>query len=307
MQIIWKDEDISDKVKVGNAVLYDVAGEYADSVDIYIPDPEKLWAYWEPSKGDTFKLKEGNFTTGLMYFDGWQLTDNLYIIRGISTPFAGKTSAIRSWNKAEFIRIAKDISEASGLKLNTYEIENHIYQRLDQTGEGNLAFLNYLCKREGYSLKITDGRAIIFNEKLFEGKEAVKTIYKSDMLSGISFKSSSVDLKSACIARCFSEGTLIEHKEIDSSIYGGEIEIKERLFTVEEAKRFAKAALRQANKYEFTGDFSISINTDLAAASCINIANLGHIDGQWYIYKIKHDIKNGITHCWVRKPIEGEY
>lgn len=308
MQILWNGEEITKAVRVSGLIMHDMAGGKADSIEIFFSDPEQTWTKWKPQKGDLIEAREGDFSSGVMYFDGWEFEGQLYKAMAISTPPAGKSTAFRSWDNATFIQIARDISNSCGLTLNTYDIIDYTYGRVNQIGAGNLDFLDYICKREGYSLKITNGMAVIFSEKAFEQKPSVRKVNRYDMLGRYRFRSMSIDLKSSCTAKYFAgDGSLLEYRATAPGIYGGEIRIDEHLASISEAQRFTKAALRQANKNEYNGFFKIHIDSTLAAGVCIDISGIGVMDGKWYIDRVSHDILNGYTYCWVRKPIEGDY
>lgn len=308
MEILWNGENIAGKVNVSEVMMYDTAAGMADSADIVFPDPEQIWANWQPVKGDILMINKDDFMTGIMFFDGWKIKGQTYIATAISTPPQGRTEGIRGWNKATFLQIAEDISTACGLQLVSYDIIDYTYNRVDQVLKGNIAFLNSLCLREGYVLKVTNGQAVIFGEKVFEQKDPVKTINRYQMDSDFFFSSNSIDLKAACASKYYDENNiLIEFIAIAQGIYGGQLRLDEPLSSIGEAERYAKAALRQLNKNEYKGCFAISLDTSLAASQCINISGIGQADGKWYISEVNHMILAQKTYCRVRKPIEGDY
>jgi len=308
MKLLWNGENIEPKVDIQDIIMHDQAGGLADSIDIIFPDPEQAWAKWQPQKGDEIEVSVDGYSTGLMYFDGWIIEGQTYKAMAISSPEKGKSEAFRAWNEATFMEIAREVAAACGLSLETYDIADHTYDRVEQKGSGNLLFLKCLCEREGYCLKCNNGKAVVFGEKAFECKTSVKTISKSQMVGRSIFKSIAIDLKAQGIIKYYDSGNnLLEYTHNVPEMYGGTLRVTEHAASIGEAERFLKAALRQANKNESQGFFTVQLDTTIAAAVNINIEDLGAADGKWYLTRVDHSLLNGYTYCWCRKGIEGDY
>lgn len=308
MKLLWNGENIEPKVDIQDVIMHDQAGGLADSIDIIFPDPDQAWAKWQPRKGDKVEVVVDGYSTGLMYFDGWEIDGQLFKAMAISTPEKSKSEAYRAWDEATFMEISKDVATACGLTLETYNITNYTYDRVEQKGSGNLGFLKFLCDREGYSLKCNNGKAVIFCEKAFENKASVKTIRRDQMIGKPLFKSLAVDLKARGIIKYYdSKNNLLEYAYDAPGIYGGILRLNGHAASIGEAERFVKAGLRQANKNENYGHFAIQLDTTIAAAVNIDIADLGAADGKWYLTRVDHSLLNGYTFCWCRRAIEGDY
>ncbi len=308
MKLLWNGENIEPIVDISDIIMHDQAGGIADSLDIIFPDPEQSWAKWQPQKGDRIEAIVDGYSTGIMYFDGWVIDGQSFKAMAISTPEKGKSELFRAWDEATFLEIAKDVTAECGLELVTYDITNYTYDRVEQKGTGNLGFLKYLCDREGYGLKCNNGKAVVFGEKAFEKRDSVKTIYRDQMIGEMLFKSVAIDLKSRGIIKYYdSKNSLLEYTFNAPGIYGGVLRMKEHASSIGEAERFVKAGLRQANKHENYGSFTIQLDTTIAAAVNIDIAGLGAAGGKWYLNRVDHRLLNGYTFCWCRRAIEGDY
>lgn len=308
MKLLWNGENIEPKVDIQDIIMHDQAGGLADSIDISFPDPEQAWAKWKPQKGDKIEVVVDGYTTGLMHFDGWEINGQSFKAMAISTPEKGKSEAYRVWDEATFLEISGDVAAECGLTLETYDIVNYNYDRVEQKGLGHLGFLKYLCDREGYGLKCNNRKAVIFGEKAFERKDSVKTIFRDQIIGKPLFKSVAIDLKAKGIIKYYdSKNSLLEHSYDAPGIYGGILRMNEHAASIGEAERFVKSGLRHANKHESNGCFSIQLDTTIAAAVNINIADLGAADGKWYLTRVDHSLLNGYTFCWCRKAIEGDY
>jgi hypothetical protein len=172
--------------------------------------------------------------------------------------------------------------------------------------ETNLALLNRLCIREGYSLKITNGKAIIYDERKQETSSPVKSIYPYDLVSKYVFKSVTESLKSSCNIRYFlSSGELIEFNFETQGYLGGALNITERVNSQAEAERFAKGYLRDINKYETIGNIIIKLNTGIAAGNVIKISGIGYFEGSYFVDRIIHNLTKNLSILRLRKPLEG--
>lgn len=308
MKLLWNGENIEPKVDIQDIIMHDQAGGLADSLDIIFPDPEQAWMKWKPQKGDKIEVNVDGYSTGLMYFDGWEVAGQSFKAMVISTPEKGKSEMYRAWDEATLLEISRDVAAECGLILEIYNINNYTYDRVEQRGSGNIGFLKYLCDREGYCLKCNNGKAVIFGEKAFENKTSVKTIYRDQMIGKPLFRSLAVDLKAKGIIKYYdSKNNLLEYSYNAPGIYGGILRLNEHAASIGEAERFVKAALRHANKHENYGYFAIQKDTTIAAAVNIDISGMGAADGKWYLTHVDHSLLNGYTYCWCRRAIEGDY
>src|SRR5699024_7514190 len=105
----------------------------------------------------------------------------------------------RAWESVTLFQIANDIAATGGLQL-FYEAETVHYDRKDQSEQSDLAFLQSLCRDEGLSLKLTDNKLVIFEDKRFDQRPAITTIHRSEC-SQHSFTTQAHDLYSECTMR----------------------------------------------------------------------------------------------------------
>ena len=303
MRLIYEGKDITNDVEINKADIYDRAGGKADSMDLIIADTISLWSKWKPAKGDRIKYQSKGFDTGIMYVDEWEQDPGIIILRAISTPLESKTEKTRTWRNIRFLKIAQDISAIYGLTLKTYHINNHLYDHIDQVRETDFGFLNRLCIREGYALKITDQKAVIYDERTMEQSEPVITITNPD---NYSFKSFSDGLKSNCIIKYLTNtGKTIEYEFKIPGVSGGTLKINEYLGSQAEAERFSKGYLRSINKYETTGAVIIPFNGKVAGGNMVKVTGVGLSDGRYFVDSITHRLTNGETDIYLRRPLEG--
>ncbi|MDU4598228.1 MAG: hypothetical protein E6Y49_09745 [Clostridium sporogenes] len=238
-----------------------------------------------------------------MFIDELGVIKGRYLIKAISTPLKSKTNNTKSWEKATFIEIAQSLVQELGLQLETYYIKNYLYERIDMINKTNLEFLNLFCILESFNLKISNGKAIIYDEKTLEDFKSIRTFTEDDFIGNYSFDTVSDGLYGSCIIKHFGE-KLIEHKVVINNI-GPTLHKNIKVNNLGEAERFGKGLLRYRNKNETTGNFYIKLDTSLAAGNTINIKDLGHFNGKYFINNVKHILTENKSYLNVRKILEG--
>lgn len=306
MELIYNGIDITNKVDIMSASIFDRCGGNADSINLLFSDSQKLWRKWNPLKGDLIIVSHGNFSSGVMYVDETEALKGRYGINALSTPLKAKSNKSYSWENIRFKGIAKQLVEEIGLSLETYDIEDYLYDKLDMIDKTNLGFLNTRCILEGYSLKITNGKAIIYDEKSLEKYNAVKDITEDLIIGDYSLGTVSSGLYSACEIEYFSNNNkLIKYRfSPKNPPIGPILKSNIRANSQGEAERYAKGILRNVNKNEITGRFNIGLDMNLAAGNTVNLKGFGSFDGKYFINIIRHDLLNGKSYLKVRKVLE---
>lgn len=307
MEVIYNNVDITNDIKINKAVMYDICGGKADSLDIVFSDTEKKWREWAPKKNDTIVILKDGFSSGIMYIDELILSSSKYTIRARSTPLKSKSNKTKSWENIRFKDIAKELTNELGLQLETYGIQDYLYDRLDMLNKTNLQFLNEICILEGYSLKITNGKAIIYNEKELEKAPAVINI-SEELILGRDYEFSVISngLYSSCEIDYFTQDDrLINYNYIPPNPpIAPSYKLNLRANSQSEAERYAKSVLRYFNKKETTGTFSIRLNTNIAAGNTINL-DLNQLSGKYFISSIIQNLTSNRSYLHVRKVLEG--
>src|SRR5690606_12817744 len=113
---------------------------------------------------------------------------------GISSPLNGNfkdANKTRAWRNINLSSIAGDIAVRAGLELQYLSNNNPLYTSKEQSETPDSTFLSRLCEEEGLSMKVTDSKIVIFDEKDFEQNPVVATYNESnDNVISYSFKSS---------------------------------------------------------------------------------------------------------------------
>ncbi|MDF2591972.1 MAG: hypothetical protein K0S75_1438 [Clostridia bacterium] len=304
MKAIYQGVDITNEIDIIKANIIDNASGIADSIELVASDTKKLWSKWKPLKGDTIALEQGNLKSGIMFVDQLEQISGKFTIKAVSTPLQAKTARSRHWENIRFLELAKDIAGNYGFTVYSYGITDWLYEIVDQIEQPDFHFLHERCILEGYCLKITDSKVVLYDERYLEQQATVKDIYLDDIDIDHEFKTVTVGLYSSCEVQT-ADG-LIKALYRPLSPPSGPI-LRKNIYVSSqaEAERFASGLLRYTNKLENFGRIQIEQDTGLAAGSNVNLIDIGLLDGKAFAHQVIHKIVNNKTILKLRKPLEG--
>ncbi|NFE73379.1 hypothetical protein FDC27_05160 [Clostridium botulinum] len=295
-------EGVKLEVIINNYKIDDNMGGKCDSVSVTFADIKHECREWNFKKNDVIEIVEYPFSSGKMFVDGYSCSNGLYTIQALSIKKKLKNKKSKSWENVRFLDLARDLLKDSDLELETYGIDDYLYQRVDQLEENNIEFLNYRCKLEGYNLKITDGKAVIVSESYLEKQNTALTVTLTEFKDDYGFECTSNKVFGGCELSSFSKefikGSFINDDSLEILKISNIV-----AYSIEEANRFSKNILRSYNKKETTGYFSIEKNNTIAAGNTIEI-KLDLFSGK-YIIENLFSTRNGKTKLKVRKVLEG--
>lgn len=307
MNILYNGTDITDSVQPVTLRITDNVGGIPDSLSISFSDTDGVWSKWKPAKNDTLQVKENGFDTGLMFIDQLNQSAGVFGIKALSIPQTSKSARSQGWEKVRLLEIATEIAARYGFTLQTFNIINHLYERIDQQELADFAFLCGLCTLEGYALKINDRSLVIYSEQAQELQAVdpnMATIGAGSINGTFAFANNSTDIYQKCIV--LSNGTSFIQGEYSApGILGPTIKRSINATNQAEVNRWAKGVLRSYNKHMITGSLSINLNTNYAAGTNLNVEDIGMFDGKYTIHKLMHDLLNNKTALTLRKPLEG--
>lgn len=297
--------------------LKDETGKWADS---WKPDGgETVRMYL--SAGTTEKAGPECFL-GSFYVD-YQCVKGApktYELRAVSIPLnkpIRRQQKSRAWESSTLKEIAEEIAKEAELNLFWDSEENPSYSRLDQHRESDLKLLLRLCEDAGLSIKVTDSTLVIFGQERYEQKAPIRTItpgvsnilsYSFEMAQSDTYKAVTVKWRDPTkkktekaagynfnLEKVTSNGkgsnpAVLEYTytDPDEDENGQIFEIKKRCTSLEEAKRLAKAKLRQLNSRRVTGDVTLTGDPFLVAGQVIEMKGIGSFDGNFIIEEASH-------------------
>lgn len=322
VQLIYESTDITQDVAADliSFTYNDNESGEADDISVKLKNEHGRWTNsWHPSKGDTLRATiiddNGELNCGTFKIDDLTsgFSPSTFTIGAVSVPLdetIRRTAKSKTWEDVKLSGICNEIASKGGLSV-IYDVDRDPnYDRLSQREESDLKFLERLCKAEGYSLKVTDDQLVVFDQEKYEAKPPVFTIEQGvDDITGGSLKSQAFDLYKSCTV-CYSDPETEE--EIEAEFFAPNIQkgmsmrLVKRADSIAQAKRWAKAELREKNKYEVSGDLNVVGATYMVAGFTLQLKNFGVYDGKYIVEKAAHNVNNGYTVALtIRRVLEG--
>lgn len=249
------------------------------------------------SNGKDLTLNCGSFELDEVALKGPPQTVTL---RGTALSYGSslrKTKHTRAWENVTLYGIAKTIARTGDYSVLYLTDKTVKYTRKQQTNQTYITFLQKLCTTAGLSLKVTSSTIVIFDQKEYESKTAVRTLKRGDgTYSSYDFKTSLSDTSYSCchVVWTTGAGKTIEYTYVPSGFKKDEdnmLEIDdEPVSTLAEAKTLAKSRLREANKGETTGSFTMPGDVTLCAGLTVKVSGFGDYSGKYIIEEAKHSI-----------------
>lgn len=284
-------------------------------------------------------LYDGEFDTTLGTFevDEIELTSapDVVNIKAVAIS-VGDDSTLRStlrsktWENVSVRKVASDIAWENGMKLFWDCDDNPDIDKLEQNDESDLSVLQNVCDDAGFALKITTDTIIVFDEAKYEQAEPVIEIYHpgtntiADVAeadgtptpdrifhsTGYSFKTKIRDVYKKCHIKYTNDQdkSVIESTFTDpNKSNGATLEIHQQVTSQAEADRLAKKKLREKNRDECTGSYSLDGCQFLCAGETIEMIGFGVFSGRYIVTQAKHDISGSgyVTSIDVRRCLIG--
>nr|DAE57075.1 MAG TPA: 43 kDa tail protein [Caudoviricetes sp.] len=343
-KVIYNKVDISEALKpyLKSVEYTDMLTGQADDLQLTLEDRDGLWLEaWFPDKGATLTASiltqywtaptdaEKELPLGLFEIDEIECSaiPSETKIKAVSVPNnttlrgEGRT---RSWEGYTIQKIAQDIANNAGMQLNFSSKDNPTLERVEQTEQSDLAFLDKLCQDNGLSLKVTDNQIVIFDMADMEATEPSLIFVRPTMKgldTSVSIDVNSNDMNSESTlkrlkptswrftssVRDVYKSCTVEHSQgkkkakisatfTDPNKTEGKILlVKKDVKSVEEAERMARKELREKNKDEVTGSITCMGDTDLSAGLTVTVKGFGKFDGKYILSQVKHSLGSGYT------------
>lgn len=288
----------------------------SDEIQIELVDREKKWqGPWMPQKGDTIDAsirlenwrKEGEVSQlncGIFYVDdvGLKGPPDTINIKALSVPFksGGKdTKHTRSWNNANLKTIMGDLASSAGLSL-LYDAPNFTYDRVEQNKKTDLAMAKYLAKKEGFSVKVTQGQLVIYDELTYESKGPVRNLTRGDAdIENYDFKETAAEEQYKKVELTYWDD---KNKKLIKYVYdvpgvkdGPTLKVNKRAKSLDEAKRWAQKEARNKNKSSKSGSMTLMGDESMVQGVTVEVANFGAFDTKYFVESASHNVTGGYT------------
>ena len=283
--------------EISRLQITDRQGAQADEITLEILNAD---ADGKIERGRSLEGNFGGFKSGKMHIDKITSTTRKTRIGAISAPVSAKERRTRHWRKVRLFDIVNDVATNIGISVFYHSVENHFYENVTQCNETDLAFLNRLCIREGYALKIDNERAVIYNKSAVESTAAVATIKGADgVISDRIAFSENPNMVQSVTVKYFAD-RLISYTATSGTM-GARLTIREYVGDAGEAERFAKGYLKHFTENDVTVDALIPINDGIASGVCVKFEGYARYDGKYFIMECCHDPKSKQTRILGRR------
>lgn len=331
LEVKYENKDITANLQPhlkGWSYTDNLSGQ-ADDLQITLEDRQQLWiGDWFPDIGAKLKTKiirnnwnddnkKDELPLGIFEIDELapKYPPSEVTIKALSvfqsSSLKGENKN-RAWEKTKLSVVANDIATGAGLSLYYDVQDDPEYDRVEQTEQQDLPFLQKLCKDAGLALKVTDEQLAIFDEAVFEQQEPVLTIDRNKFrIKNYSGRATINGIYSACRLKYRSPKG---RKNYDYTFNPPNppptkrvLVLRERFDNLAEAERKAKKALREKNSQAW--QFTITILADLRvlAGLVVVLNNFGKFDGNWLITQCTHSQSGSgyETSMQLRRCLEG--
>lgn len=295
-----------DIVKYVESFSYiDSAVGESDRISLSFDNIEKKWLNeWFPQKGDSLEviikntdwesvgIADSVFNCGKFYvddftFEGRPLSCS---IEAVSIPLDSDfktTKKTKTWQCATLMQIGNEIAYNAGLNL-FYDGDEAWLNNIEQNDQEDCTFLNNLCAKYGFAMKLFGSQIIIYNEEKYENIYSVVDIDEKRMLKWSA---------NSTLSGTYTGGRLQytnPDTEQDLIIWVGSspriLDINEPVENLSEAKLIAVNAVNNANKEAVTMNVTIEGIPTLTSTRCVKVTGLGKFNGKYFVTKIKHNI-----------------
>ncbi|MDR0476563.1 MAG: hypothetical protein LBH14_01295 [Desulfobulbaceae bacterium] len=302
----------------------DQAEGKSDEIQIELHDRDGKWRNgWLPAKGthitasirclnwqgpaQNLSLNCGAFTCDEVSYSG---PPDKVSIKAVSASLAGplrETENTQPWEASSLEGVAGDIAGKNGLTL-MYQAGAHTFNRQDQRGESDLAFLTRLAEERGVSVKVREEHLILYSAQDADARAAALTFQRSgagyNTVSEYSFQEKSEGTGfTACEVQYSDPASGQTHtytynpsgKPLDEENTVKPLVMDRRVESEADAMKLAQNSLRAQNQSECTGSFTIMGHPGLVAGMTVSMSGFGRFDGAYFVTKADHKIGDKYT------------
>ena len=304
MKLFYEGVDIFNEVSL-NTCIYDSYGEeQPDTLRVIFNDGNDVWDKWSPQKGDRIQAVLGACDTGIMYVQSVKPENGLMCLRATSVPSGHNDKSNKSWMKVHFKQLCQENAERHDWTVESYGVEDFIYEYVNQQNKEDFMFLEERCVLEGCAFLVYDGKLIVYNESFIESQS---TKYRLSIPNNVPFEyeDRSNEVYGVCVLK---NGSITGSYTTNINTKTLTKVMNIRISSQAEADRYAKNLLRYANKKMASGVCkSGTFMPGYAAGSIVELHTEGVAswNGIVFINHVRQDLVKAQTKIFLRKPLEG--
>lgn len=282
--------------------------ETGKDLDVYIE-----YYYWEQAHSKE-SYHCGNFLIDDITVQG---RPRELMIKAVSQPVSEfkDTPRTKTWKETTLKTIASEF-------MAVYKMSGELFfhgtdpqiKEIEQDEEDDATFLNRVCEKYGFSLKIYKFCFVIFQKSFYESRPVVRTYDgEKEWDSGWEWNrtlSGTYTGAKICYTNPNKEKKKGEKPASDIEVLVGTegkiLYVNETVETEAEAIEIAKARINKENEKVETLSFSVMFDPRLIASSNIEVINLTHVEGKYFIKKVHVSMSsNGLKmHVFAYKIVQ---
>ncbi len=298
---IWQENWLEDMVNAAASGRFKIAASIVQE-------------NWKGGGADT-RLDFGEFELANVEASG---PPSVVKIKATALPFSSsirQTKKTKAWESYTLSGIAKEVAGQNGLGCMYESGADPSYDRVEQSKQSNIKFLERLCKDAGLSLKATDKMIVVFDQSKFEKRAPVRTIRKGRDYISYSLRTSTANTQyTSCrvsysdplTGKCIEGVARVDDYDEDAK-NNQQLEIKAKVSSSGEAKAIAEKRLRLHNKFSKTCRFTFPGDPALVAGNTVQLSGWGAFDGKYLINQAVHKLGGGYTTTVSIRRILGGY
>lgn len=312
LQLLYEGRDISGDIgpdMISFTFTDKFGGDETDDVQLVISDRDRLWQdAWLPERGhslrpsitcvnwfedgDSYSLPCGEFQVDEVEFEAGD-TDKVTlkgVPAAVKSAIAGQKKT-RGWQSTNLLQVATDIAAGAGLAVE-YHADAVPLARTDQRQENDLGFISRLAKENGCRAKVTDGKLVLLSGAAGDGFPAVALdrslggSFRGKIVTAEVYAGSAVTFMDPATGKNYK----YEYRPDGAPKTGKVLTINRRAESVAQAQQMAKAALREKNAGQMTGEWSGMGDPRLRAGGMVSLTGFGKFSVSYRIKEATHTV-----------------
>lgn len=279
----------------------------SDDVTVELTDQKQDWfGGWFPERGKDLNVYIDYYNwyspeTLYIYHCGNFVIDDITLtggprgitIRGTSQPAQSafmETLVSKTWQGITIKQIAQELMAKYSLQNLYFYGDETVIEELSQEEQSDADFLQEVCERYGYALKIYKAGFVIYKKEIYEARGVVREFNgETEWEPGWEWNTTTAGTYTG--ARITYTDPKKGDEQEDINILVGTEErllvINERADSEAEAMEIARSRVNKENEKAETLTFTTMFDPTLVASSNINVINLTHVEGKYFIKKVQ--------------------
>lgn len=292
----------------------DCASGEADTISITLNNRTLKWlkGSWFPQSTDYIKMSIkvvhwrfqsdnrtvfcGKFAVDKFDASGFPSTVDL---EGISIPIHTSfnvTPRSKTYKKTTIREILQEIAKRADVKL-VFSASNHKISEISQEGKTDMEFAFSLCSDYDLSMKVYNGKLVIYNQTTYEGRKKSFTLDKSDLGESDTYR------LSRSLSQIY-DGVKLQYQDKDGKniTYSYTVPGKKgrRILFLStsadshaDAERIAKAKLAANLRQSVSATFKLMGDPKYQSCKVFELTGFGKFNGRYFIDKAVHSKSGG--------------